>query len=372
MEIKEIKNKEAWENFFLECPGRTFLQSWNWGVFNEMTGNKIWRIGLYDKASLILLALVIKIKAKRGTFLFCPHGPYIRSQYLNFKSEILREFLEALKKIAQQEEASFIKIAPNWERNKENNQLFKKIGFREAPIHIHPELTWELDIRPEEEQLLMNMRKTTRYLIRQAQKSEDIEINQATNAEDIEIFNKLYQDVASRHHFVPFSLNYLKKEFLAFQPDNQIALFLGKYRNEIVSGGIFVFWSNIAFYHHGASLSKYSKFPVSYLLQWQSIKEAKIRDCRAFNFWGIAPISPSSFRVSPFKPSSGIQNFALKLPFRIQSPAFKKHPWAGLTMFKVGFGGYKKEYVRTQDFSFSKKYWLTYIFEKLRKKKRGL
>ena len=48
------------------------------------------------------------------------------------------------------------------------------------------------------------------------------------------------------------------------------------------------------------------------------------------------------------------------------------HPWAGLTLFKMGFGGYKKEFVKTQDFPLSKLYWLTYIFEKIRKSKRGL
>ena len=45
---------------------------------------------------------------------------------------------------------------------------------------------------------------------------------------DMEIFNKLYQEVADRHHFSPFSLNYLKNEFSAFSSDNQISIFFGK------------------------------------------------------------------------------------------------------------------------------------------------
>jgi hypothetical protein len=38
----------------------------------------------------------------------------------------------------------------------------------------------------------------------------------------------------------------------------------------------------------------------------------------------------------------------------------------------MGFGGYRKEYVKTRDFSLSPLYWLTYFFEKMRKIKRGL
>lgn len=359
MEAKEIKNKEIWENFLLECEEKTFLDSWNWGEFQKMMGNKIWRLGIYNKEQrtinneqLISVALVIKVIAKRGTFLFIPHGPDVdcKLQVANCKFEVLKILLEELKKIAKEENCSFIRISPIWKRNEENIKIFRELGFREAPIHIHPELTWELDIRLSEEEILMGMRKTTRYLIRQAQKIKEIEIIKSENLEDIEKFNNLYQATVDRHHFVPFSLDYLKNEFLAFSKDNQISIFLGKYKGELIASAIIIFWSGFGFYHQGASLLKYPKIPVSYLLQWEAIKEAKKRGCKKFNFWGIAP---------------AISNFKLQI-------SNLRHPWWGLTLFKMGFGGYKKEYVKTQDFPLSKKYWLTFLFEKLRKTKRGL
>ena len=52
------------------------------------------------------------------------------------------------------------------------------------------------------------MRKTTRYLIRQAQKNRDIEIFQSQRDEEIEVFNNLQQEVVKLHHFIPFSLKY--------------------------------------------------------------------------------------------------------------------------------------------------------------------
>ena len=351
MEVSEITNKDIWENFLLNCEEKTFLDSWNWGEFQKKMGNKIWRFALFENNNLLSIALIIKIVAKRGTFLFLPHGPNIKNQkseirnpkqIQNFKFQILNQLLEELKKLVKKENCSFIRIAPILQRKEENIKIFKNLGFRDAPIHIHPELTWELDLTPSEEELLMGLRKTTRYLIRQAQKNKDIEIYQSKNIEDIEIFNNLYQEVVDRHRFVPFSLNYLKNEFLAFNSDNQISIFLGKYKNEIISSGIFIFWQNIGFYHHGATSLKYPKIPVSYLLQWEAIREAKKRYCQTFNFWGIAPTNN------------------------------QKHPWSGLTLFKMGFGGQKKEYVKTQDLPISKKYWLTFLFEKLRKTKRGL
>jgi lipid II:glycine glycyltransferase (peptidoglycan interpeptide bridge formation enzyme) len=358
MEIEEITDKKTWEEFLEKCKEKTFLQSFNWGEFNKTMGNKIWRFGLFQIANgklqienLIGVALIIKISAKRGTFLFVPHGPIMKFDVRSSKLEVLRNFLNELKKLAKEEKCDFIRIAPILEKNEENERIFKELGFREAPIHIHPEITWELDISKSEDEILKGMRKTTRYLIRQALKNKEIEILKSEKIEDLEEFNKIYQETAKRHRFVPFSFEYLKNEFLAFKGDKQILIILGKYRDEVVSGGIFVFWQNIGFYHHGASSQKYQKIPVSYLMIWEAIKEAKNRGCEKFNFWGIAPISSD---------------------FELRTSNFWKHPWAGLTLFKMGFGGEKKEYIKTQDFPISKKYWICYLVEKIRRKKRGL
>jgi len=336
MHIKEITDKNIWESFLADCEEKTFLDSWNWGEFQKKEGNKIWRLGVFEEDELIGVVLVFKIKAKRGTFLFVPHGPV-------GKVFEISSLVNKLKEIAKKEKAVFVRIAPVWEKSKDNIKSFKDLDFKEAPIHMHPELTWELDISLSEEELLMNMRKTTRYLIRQAEKNKDIEIVKSADINDLEKFNKIYQETVKRHHFSPFSIDYLKNQFLSFLPDNQIMIILGKYKGEVVSSAVFVFWQGIGFYHHGASLSG-TKAPVSYLLQWEAIKEAKKRGCKLYNFWGIAP----------------------------EELKDKKHPWWGLTLFKMGFGGYKKEYLKTQDLILSQKYYFNYVIEKIRKRKRRL
>jgi len=342
MNIQEIKDKNIWEGFFEQSKEKTFLQSWNWGEFQKAMGNKIWRLGIFGEAKLLSVTLVIKTEAKRGSFLFVPHGPVIKKQSEKQKAQILKLLLNELKKIAKEERVDFIRISPTWKRNKENIEIFRKLDFRNAPIHMHPELSWELDISSSEDELLMGMRKTTRYLIRQGLKNKEIKIIQSKELKDIEIFNEISKQTVKRHHFVPFSLEFLKKQLSAFNSDNQISIFLAKYQEEIIASGIFIFWQNIGFYHHGASSLKHPKIPASYLLQWEAIKEAKKRNCKVFNFWGII------------------------------SEKEKSHPWAGLSLFKKGFGGYEKSYVKTQDFPVSKKYWLIFIFEKLRKTKRRL
>lgn len=342
MEISEIQKKDLWEKFLLDGEEKTFLISWNWGGFQQKTGNKIWRLGIYEKDNLISVALVVKVTARRGNFIFCPHGPVIKKGRQNNRKKILELLIDELKKIAEKEKASFIRISPIWQKAEENTKIFRDLGFKDAPLHMHPELTWELDILPNEEKLLSDMRKTTRYLIRQAQKNPDVKIVFSQKIEDIEKFNELYQKTVDRHNFVPFSLEYLKNEASSFLPDNQAIIFLGYYKGELIASAIIIFWQEVAFYHQGASSQRYPKVPVSYLLQWEAIREAKRRSCKTYNFWGIAPTDSS------------------------------KHPWAGLSLFKKGFGGYKKEFVKTQDLPLSPKYLINYIIEFLRRKKRNL
>lgn len=333
MDIKEIENKKEWEDFLLDCQEKSFLQSWNWGEFNKLMGSKIWRLGVYDKGKLVSVALVVKIQAKRGTFLQIQHCLSISETLLN-----------KLKEIAKEESCGCIRVAPLLERNKENKKLFQDLGFRDSPMHASAyEATWKLDLTLTEEELLKNMRKTTRYLIRQAQKDTNIETLRRWSLNDVDIFYQIHQEVVKIQKFTPFSLKYLKNEFSAFLPDDRVSLFFGKYQGEIIAATYVIFWSNIGFYHHAALLPKYHKIPIAYLLQWEAIREAKRRGCVLYDFWGY--VNPK------------------------ENP---KHPWAGPTLFKMGFGGRTCEYVKTQDLPLSKKYFLTYVFEKLRRTKRGL
>jgi len=350
MEIKEIKDKNIWGNFLLGVQEKTFLQSWNWGEFQQKMGNKSWRFGIYNNQELISVVLVVKIIAKRGTFLLIQHGPTIaqsakcKVQNNSVKFKILKTLLQKLKRIGKKEKCSFVRIASLLTKNKENKKLFQDFKFIESPMHANAyEATLKLSLKSSEEELLSQMRKTTRYLIKQAQKNKEIEIFQSKKLEDVEIFEKLQQEVVKKQNFIPFSLEYLKNEFGVFNKDNQISLFFGKYQGKIIAGSFVIFWSKIGFYHCAALLPKFRKIPINYLLQWEAIKEAKKRGCDLYDFWGY---------VDPKKEPN--------------------HPWAGPTLFKMGFSGKSYKYIRTQDLPLSWKYWLTYIFEKIRKIKRGL
>jgi lipid II:glycine glycyltransferase (peptidoglycan interpeptide bridge formation enzyme) len=310
----------------------------NWGDFNKNTGEKIWRLGFFEADKLKAVTLVIEIKAKRGTFLFVPHGPVVEKD--QDKKEVIEKLKEYLIKLGKEEGAAFIRISPIFSRNEENIKIFRELGFKDAPIHMmHPETTWILDIDKDEETLLREMKKNHRNLIRRAQK-DGVEILESGSEEFLKNFYDIHMETVARHGFVPFSYEYIKEELEGFKKDDQIRIFIAKYQEKIISSAIIVFYGNEAFYHHGASSSQYAKIPSSYLTLWTAIEFAQKRGIKKFNFYGIVENKP-------------------------------KHPWYGLSHFKKGFGGYEANLVHCQDYPLNWKYAITYMVESIRKIKRG-
>jgi len=332
MTVKPVNNKKTWENFILGSGQASFLQSWNWGEFNQSLGHPIHRLGWYDKNKLQAVTLIIKKQAKRGTYLECPAGPITAQP----EPDILADFITQIKQTAQLENVSFLRIRPNLPASPQNASLFKSLGFIQAPMHLHAETTWVLDITKPEDQLLAQMRKSTRYSIKKALKM-GVKVTQTTNPKDIGLLYQLQLEAVKRHHFVPFSQDYLLKQLFSFKPDNQIQLFKASYQNKLLAVSFIIFYGSEATYHYSGSSNQLRHVPASYLLQWQAILEAKQRGLKTYNFWGIA---------------------------KTDNP---KHRFAGVTLFKKGFGGCQVDYLPAHDLPLKPNYWLTYGFETLRK-----
>lgn len=338
MTIKQIKDDEKWDEFVQSQPFYTFQQSSNWFYFQKKQGRKAWRLALIEEGKIIGGSLVVKIDAKRGTFLLCQHGPFLDWKDKNQKTT----FFKKLKEIGAREGAWVLRVGPPLRRTDANKKLFLKNDFKERPglSHMCTENFSILDITPDKDQLLSDMRKGHRYSIRKA-KREGAEVKKEVNLKAAEKFYKIYEKTYKREDFVGFSLDYIKKEFKSFAQDDRAAFFHTVYNDEILASALIIYYGNEGAYHQGASIRKYKKVPSSQILQWNAILEAKERNCSQYNFWGITPPEAS-----------------------------EDHPWDGLTFFKQGFGSERFDLIPAFDLPLSWKYKFTRLVDWVRSKKR--
>lgn len=330
LQIKEINNKKIWEEFLGDKRIMYYplFQSWQWGEVQKRLGFTLWRTGVYKDKTLVAICQIIDIPAKRGHYLHLRHGPVL----IPFDRSVFKALIDYAKQLAVKEKALFIRMSSLVKKEFVDFSLLKNMGFKDAPIHnMDAEVCWVLDITKSEDQLLGEMRKSHRYLIRKSA-TMNIKIIRTKNINDISSFAPLYKDLSYRKHFIPHKG--VKEEFEVFSKDDKAMLFLAQYQNKIIAGALFSFIGNTAIYRHSASSQRYRDIPAMYAILWEAIKEAKSRKKEFFNFWGIAPIGAS-----------------------------KRHPWHGLSLFKIGFGGRMEEFLHTLDLPLSILYWKTYLIE---------
>ncbi len=333
LSIVPITSRDIYDGFVNLWSPNALFQTWGWGEVLQRQGKQVWRYGIYDNANPLGVFQITKVVARRGSFLHVRHGPVLANQSI----ALWREVVTFLKHFASREHVWFIRINPLLDSTKENDKFLGSLGFIPSAIHaMDAEHCWVLDLNDSEEQLLANMRKTTRYEIRKAQKN-GIKIITSKNVSDLKHFERLYEATAKRHGFVKHSE--VREEFEIFAKEGNAALFLADDHGEYIASAIILFQSRQAIYHHGASID--TNTGASYLIQWEAIREAKKRGLPLYNFWGIAPSD---------KPD---------------------HPWTGHTLFKKGFGGGEVNYIHAHDLPISPLYFIPRTIETVRRIRKG-
>lgn len=335
--IENIIDNEKWIEFLKKTNYNTFLHSLGWEEFCKKQGYKTWKLALWREGKIQSVALLLKVKARRGTFLQCSHGP----QSIKPSKEIFKIWTKHFKKLAKQEKCDFIRIAPIYTREKELDKIYTQNGWKNAPIHIHAEQTVVIDLTKTEKEILMAMRKTTRQMCKKGEKllkNKEIEVEWVDEITE-EMFH-IYDSTTRRGQFIPFSRTYLINEYQTFKENEKAKLIVVKHKDKILSWGMFVYANNRVFYHQGANLLD-KKIPAAYIMHWEGIKKAKQEGAISYDFWGVSP------------------------------EGAKKHPWKNISLFKRGFGGEYKELIKAKDCPITAKYWFTWIIETIRRKKRG-
>lgn len=334
IQTKEIDNKTEWENFLRNRDEANFLQSWYWGEFHKRLGQKIIRSGFYQNNHLIGVMLSIIEEAKRGKHMIVPGGPIINWE----DSQVTKAFVKEIKKIAYLNDCGFVRVRPQLLSDDFSKKLFKDLGFTDAPMHLHAQLTTQLDITKPEDELLKNMRKNTRYEIKKAEK-EKIKITSSKDPKDIRKFYNLQVETSLRQKFVPFPYEYLHEQFKIFAENNLAFLYNAYLGKKLLAQAFIIFYGTEAVYHYGASTDEGRHHPGAYLIQWEAILEAKKRGIKRYNLWGVA-----------------------------SNP---RHRFYGLSIFKRGFGGKDIEYLQAQDMVINyPRYFINLVIEKLRKLRR--
>lgn len=334
LRIAEISSRKVWDGFITSFEHANILQSWSWGQFQKTYGRKVWYLGVFNNNELVGVALAQLIPTRLRTHIYVSNGPVVLEEY---KETAYEKLLGYLKAIGIKEKAKFIRIDPLLLDNEQNNRFMKLLKLTKANTHVQAERKWILDISKDEDTLLSEMDKNTRYEIKKSKK-EGVETFSSTDLKDYKKFEIVFKETVKRQKFIPHSLNYYKTQFEVMSKLGNYKIIWAEKDNTVISGALVGYYGDSAFYLHAGSINnkETNKLMGPQAVVWRAIQEAKKLNMKYFDFWGIAPTD---------------------------NP---KDKWAGFTKFKKGFGGFEQRLIRAHDLPLSPQYYAISILEKFR------
>lgn len=279
---------------FDDLVGAEFSQAYFWGDLLAAEEGGIVRL---SSGRAVLSAFPRKLFGSYRYY-YLPRGP--RGEAADFPALLQR--LSSFRPV-------FVRLEPE---SDEALALMRKAGFLvRKSINLQPRQTLMLDLTLSEEELLAAMSQKTRYNIRLAAK-KGVKIVEGRLA-DFPEFWRLMSLTGERDSFHIHGAEHYRR----LLDSSNVQLLFAEYDGRKIAAGIFCFFGGRATYLHGASDNEARNLMAPHLLQWQAISEAKKRNCRQYDFYGI-----------------------------------DEENWPGVTRFKRGFGGFVKEYPGTYDVVF--------------------
>lgn len=353
--ITPAADARAWDAFLAEQRFRPFLQSWTMGDVYADIGQEPIRLEARCDDAMLGICFGHVVPARRGKHIAVPYGPVIAA---HAPAETAQRLLDALASEAKRRGCTFVRYSP-----------FQQEGAtpsagRPSPLHLLAEHLWYLPLQnPDpwsggaegiacsEEELLANMRKTTRNLIRRAER-DGITVEASPDpVADLPEFIRLHDETRKRHGFTPYTNAFFRAQVARFAPRGECSLYLARFQGQVIAAAMHMHAFGETSYHHGASSSAHAKLPASYLLQWTAIRDALRRGDRVYSFWGIAPVTPDA--EGTLRPTN------------------PRHPFSGVTLFKTGFGGALLNLEHCRDLPLAPSYAITRTIETIRKWRRG-
>lgn len=354
--ILERKDHGKWDAFVASHSLGNIHQTSRWGNFQAARGSGwgYWIIGLFDGENLCGGALLLRRALPAGrSWLYIAKGPLLAGgdgqsknaapeQQNAHTDEQLKALLGAIRQLAKGEKALFLRVEPAQVLQApagfgvREQPDWHKFGFRPAHAHYQPEHSLLVDLRRTEEQILAQMKPKGRYNIKVAQK-KGVEVLVAggegglSREEGVVEFHRLLRETTSRDGFAGHGRDYylqMLEKLEGGDGEGLARLYLARSEGKFIAGIVVTHYRELAIYYFGASSDSDRNLMAPYLLQWEAMREAKKRGCLWYDFLGTAPLNGEAEDGFDYDP---------------------KHAWAGVTAFKLKFGGQKVNYAGGQE-----------------------
>ena len=294
------------------------MQSNLWEEFQNNYGRDT-----IDKNTKLWQYMAVVEHGKLGDRLYCPYGP-VASDKSSLKSA-----LDDLRNEAAMRNLGFVRIEPKGDFSSAD---LRQMGLVRSHRDVQPSHTVVNDVSKPPEEILADLSQTAR---RYARKSDKAGVTYSLSYEpgDIKYFIELIRNTAARTGMRPMSDLYFEILAKTLFPTHYSGLLFAELDGKKIAAIIFYLDGKTMYYAHAANDSDYRKISPAYGLGQYALLFAHEHGCQKFDWYGVAPENAS-----------------------------KNHRWAGLSRFKLAFGGERKDFLGTWELPVKKTRYRIYKF----------
>ncbi|MBA3533026.1 MAG: peptidoglycan bridge formation glycyltransferase FemA/FemB family protein [Ardenticatenales bacterium] len=316
IEKSYVYSESEWEQSAQTLPLHHILQAWAWGEFKARWGWRatrlLWRDGQPVAAAQLLRRPIPRTPFGIG---YVSKGPLLDPENPGLAAQVLN----GIEAEAQRQRCLFVKIDPDVLAScSPFVSLLERRGWRRGDYIQFPN-TGTIDLRPDEEALLANMKSKTRYNVRLAER-RSVEVRLG-RADEFGHFYQMYAETSARDGFLIRPRDYYLDLWRDFHARGLAEMLLACVDGEAVAGLILFYFGSRAWYFYGASTEKERAAMPNYALQWAAIQRAKAHGATEYDLWGA--------------------------PDRLDDP---EDGMAGVWRFKTGFDAQFREQIGAWDF----------------------
>jgi len=284
MEIKFIEDTHNWDTALNLLPQPHVLQSWAWGAFKARHHWSPQRL-LWGSVEYPTAAAQVLIQ-KRGRYRlgYAPKGPILDWNDLDQVAHIL----SSLEAYVKKQRLLFLKIDPDVRLDSSEGEavvaLLRQRGWRASFEQIQFRNTMLLDIRPDLDTLMGQMKSKWRYNVRLAVR-KGVSVRRA-EGRDLPALYAMYAETAQRDAFIIRDEAYYLDAWKTFMDAGLAVPLIAEVAGSPVAMLILFHFGKRAWYIYGASRNVHRQRMPNYLLQWEAIRCAQSLGCTQYDLWG--------------------------------------------------------------------------------------
>jgi hypothetical protein len=290
----------------------SFLQAPFYGAWQEADGKTVLYYTAVHGKRTICAGLAVLYTAPGGLrFFYSPYGPIA----LEWSDELLRALRSFFRDVSGNHGTAFVRLdADDMLKIPEVQPVSNSVAVTAS---LQPRAEWLLDISGSEDDIWMGMHKHARYNVRLAERADAKLAFYAPPETPINTFFDLMQTTAGRDSFSLQSREYYRAVLSSIPADSGFTV-ICTIDGKPAAAALFAAYDGVVHYVFAGSSNDFRKIAPPYFVVWNAIQEAKKHGWETLNFGGIYD-------------------------------EVKGTHLAGVTGFKMRFGGYQIDHANPVD-----------------------